>query len=246
MRGAAVAGEALFRERLMHHAVDRFAEAHQADQRAPGDHAGDEGFGAVDRIEHPDIFGVGMLRAVFLAEDAVLGKIRADQGPHRIFRGAVGGGDRVEAARQLVLDRQRGAEERQDGVARRRGELVDETGEIDRRHSRLFMPLVASWASTYRRLVPAATPPASRADGRAKRLVSRGFCMCTNSSLLRCNFRRSATFCIAIKIAFEFSIQLCKIAWEKALLGLDFCALRCRLLQCGSESYCCPPWAFPP
>ena len=45
-----------------------------ADQRAPGRHAGDEGFGAVDRVEHPDVFGVGALAAVFLADDAVLGK----------------------------------------------------------------------------------------------------------------------------------------------------------------------------
>ena len=37
-------------------------------------------------------------------------------------------------ARLLVLDRQRGAEERQDGLARNRGELVDKGREIDCRH----------------------------------------------------------------------------------------------------------------
>ena len=35
----------------------------------------------------------------------------------------------------LVLDRQRGAEEGQDGVAGDGGELVDEGGEIDGRHA---------------------------------------------------------------------------------------------------------------
>ena len=97
-RRAAVAGEALARERLVHHAEHRLAEPHQPDQRAPGQHAGDEGLGAVDRIEHPDIFGVGALGAVFLAEDAVLGKGLADQRAHGVFRRAVGGGDRIEAA----------------------------------------------------------------------------------------------------------------------------------------------------
>ena len=71
-RRAAVAGEALARERLVHHAVHRLAAARERDQRAPGRHAGDEGLGAVDRIEHPDIFGVGALVAELLADDAVI------------------------------------------------------------------------------------------------------------------------------------------------------------------------------
>src|SRR5262249_22856517 len=32
----------------------------------------------------------------------------------------------------------------------------------------------------------------------------------------------------------------------KAALNLDFCAARGNLLQCSSESYCRPPWPFPP
>ena len=134
-RRAAVAGKSLARERLVHHAEDRLAEAHQPDQRAPGRHAGDEGFGAVDRIEHPDIFGVGALGAVFLADDAVAREILPDEGAHGLLGGAVGGGHRVEAAGLLVVDRQRGAEKRQDGLARHAGELVDETAEIDGRHA---------------------------------------------------------------------------------------------------------------
>ena len=105
MRRAAVAGKMLARERLMHHAEHRLAKPHQADQRAPGHHAGDEGFGAVDRIEHPDIFGVCAFSAVFFAEDAVFWEVVADRRPHRVFRRAVGGGDRIEAARLFVLDR---------------------------------------------------------------------------------------------------------------------------------------------
>ena len=139
MRRAAVAGKSLARERLVHHAEHRLAETHQADQRAPGHHAGDEGLGAVDRIEHPDIFGVGALGAVFLAEDAVAREILADERAHGLLGGAVGGGDRIEAAGFLVLDRQRGAEKRQDGLARHAGELIDETAEIDGRHRPLLI-----------------------------------------------------------------------------------------------------------
>ncbi len=139
MRRAAVAGKLLARERLVHHAEHRLAEAHQADQRAPGHHAGDEGFGAVDRIEHPDIFGVGALGAVFLAENAVAGKILADERAHRLLGGAVGRGDRIETAGLLVIDRQRRAEKRQDGLARHAGELIDETAEIDGRHRPLLI-----------------------------------------------------------------------------------------------------------
>ncbi len=75
-RAPAVAGEMLAGERLVHHAVDRLAAPRQRDQRAPGRHAADEGFGAVDRVEDPDIFGVGPVGAEFLADDAVLGKVR--------------------------------------------------------------------------------------------------------------------------------------------------------------------------
>jgi hypothetical protein len=134
--GAAVAGKFFARERLVHHAEHRLAEAHQTDQRAPGHHAGDEGFGAVDRVEHPDIFGVGALGAVFLTKNAVVGKILADERAHGVFGRTVGRSDRIEAAAGLlVLDRQRGAKERQNGLARDAGELIDETAEIDGRHA---------------------------------------------------------------------------------------------------------------
>ena len=62
----------------------------------------DEGFGAVDRIEHPDELGVLALAAEFLADDAVIGKARRDQPAHRRLGGAVGGGHRRQIG--LVVD----------------------------------------------------------------------------------------------------------------------------------------------
>ncbi len=119
----------------MHHAEHRRALVQQRDQRAPDREPGDEGFRAVDRIEHPDIVGVLALIAEFLADDAVLGKVIFDDPPHHRFRGAIGLGDGIEILRgTLVVDRQRRAEERQDGFARRRGEAADEGGEVDDRH----------------------------------------------------------------------------------------------------------------
>src|SRR6185436_2782921 len=82
----------------------------------------------------PDIFGVLALVAELLADDAVLGKIGLDQAAHHRFRGAVGLGDRIEIARALVVDRERGPEERQDGLAGRGGKAADEGSEIDDRH----------------------------------------------------------------------------------------------------------------
>ena len=137
--GAAIAGEALARERLAHHPVNRLAEPRQRDQRTPGRHPGNEGLGAVDRIEHPDIFGVGALRAELLPDHAVLREGAADQLAHRAFGGAVGGRHRIEAAAvALVLDRQRCAEEWKNGLAGHIGELIDEDREIHCRHGRSF------------------------------------------------------------------------------------------------------------
>ena len=103
MRRAAVAGKALADEGLVHHPEHRRALVQQRDQRAPDRKSGDEGFGAVDRIQHPDIFGVLALVAEFLADDAVLGEICLDQPPHHRFRGAIGFGDRIEIVAVLLL-----------------------------------------------------------------------------------------------------------------------------------------------
>src|SRR3569832_1126889 len=87
-RGAAVlgrafvAGEALADEGLVHHTEHRRAVVQKRVQRAPDRKAADEGFCAVDGIEHPDIVGVLALAAEFLADNAVLGEVGLDQPPH--------------------------------------------------------------------------------------------------------------------------------------------------------------------
>ena len=72
------------------------------------------------------------------------GKSALDQRAHRGLGRAVGRRHRIEARRRtLVLDAERGAEERQDRFARHGRELVDEGGEIDGGHEAMFSGLVA-------------------------------------------------------------------------------------------------------
>ncbi len=126
-----VAGEALAGERLVHRPEDRPAVVLEPDQRAPHRQTGDEGTGAVDRIEHPDVFGIDPLASVLLAEDAVLWPHFADQRPHRRFRRPVGDGDRIEGpVGMLVLDRQLRPEMRQDRLARDLRQSVEEGDEV--------------------------------------------------------------------------------------------------------------------
>ena len=96
------ADPALARDRLVDDAEDRPARMGQGDQRAEQGHAADEGFGAVDRVEHPDELGVLALAPELLADDAVSGKARAYQPPHCFFHGAVGHGHRRQVG--LVVD----------------------------------------------------------------------------------------------------------------------------------------------
>ena len=64
------------------------------------------------------------------------GKFALDQRAHRVLGRAVGGRHRIEArGRALVLDAERGAEERQDRLAGHGRKLVDEGGKIDRGHA---------------------------------------------------------------------------------------------------------------
>ena len=104
LRAIAVAEETLAGEGLRHHAVDRLAAMHEPDQRAPGRQAGDEALGAVDRVEHPDIFRLGPVLPIFFADNAVGGESLRDQPPHRRLGAAVGLRDGIEhAAARLVL-----------------------------------------------------------------------------------------------------------------------------------------------
>ena len=71
----------------------RDALMQQCDEGAKYRQAGDKRCGAVDRVEHPDIFGIGVLRAVLLPEDAVRRKLRLDHGAQSALDALVGIGD---------------------------------------------------------------------------------------------------------------------------------------------------------
>src|SRR5688572_24547917 len=89
-RAAAVTEEALAREGLVHHPKDRLTRAAQADQRAPGRKPGDEGAGAVDRVEHPDVIRVLLLGPEFLPDDPMGREAALDELAHGGLPGPVG------------------------------------------------------------------------------------------------------------------------------------------------------------
>src|SRR5690606_15623874 len=68
---AAVAPETFAGEGLVHHAKRGITVARQPDQRAPDRQTGDEGPGAVDRIDDPAEFRRAVLVAEFLAMNAM-------------------------------------------------------------------------------------------------------------------------------------------------------------------------------
>jgi hypothetical protein len=119
----------------VHEAVGGGAVARQPDEGAPNGQAGHEGAGAVDGVEDPDVFGVGLLLAELLADDAVRREGAFDELPHGGLAGPVGLGDGIEGpAAGLVAGREGGAEEGQYRLAGQVGELVDELREIDEPH----------------------------------------------------------------------------------------------------------------
>ena len=75
----------------------------QRDQGAEDRQAGDEGLGAVDRIEHPDVVGIGAHRAMLLAEHAVLGHVLGEQVAHRGLGLAVGDGHRTASLLSSIV-----------------------------------------------------------------------------------------------------------------------------------------------
>jgi hypothetical protein len=91
----------------------------QRDQGAEQRAAGDEGAGAVDRVEQPDPFGIGPVGAVFLAPDAVAGEALAQQGADGAFGAAVGLGDGAGIA--LGVNQQGRTEKGADDRPRRLG-----------------------------------------------------------------------------------------------------------------------------
>src|SRR5262245_37105692 len=101
----------------MHHSKHWSSRTGKGDQRAPCRHSGDKRFGAVDRVKHPNEFGIAAFGAEFLADDPVSWKLLPDQCAHRLLGRAVRSGHRIEgAAAALVLDAERGAKEWSDGI----------------------------------------------------------------------------------------------------------------------------------
>src|SRR5262245_62693224 len=89
----------------------------------------------------------------------MIGEGPPDERAHRGFGGMIGGGHGVEAAvPALILDAERGAEERQDDLAGDRCQLVHESREVDRRHAPRPSPAPSS---TYRRSASPATAAAA-------------------------------------------------------------------------------------
>ncbi len=221
----------------MHHAEDRLAEPRQSDQRAPGRHPADERFGAVDRIEHPNVFGIGAVVAEFLADDAVIGKGAADQGPHRALGGAVRLGHRVETSGDLALDRKRGAEEGQDRVARNGGELVDKSRKIDCRHA---APPVPIGRSTYAKtgmagnLVVAGAacnekPDEIRMTRQEQKLLSASAAVFVGTLIafyMVSQFMRNSVGVIAPDLAAELSLSAADIGFLSSAFFFSFAAVQ--------------------
>ena len=130
----AVGDEALAGEGLRHDADPRPARFAIADQRAPHRHAGDEGAGAVDRIDHPQPVA-GAAGAEFLAEHRMVRIARRDRRKDRPFGRPVGFRHRVEIRRALVVHGRAGAKPRQRLGIRRIGEFEQE-GDVGENHAR--------------------------------------------------------------------------------------------------------------
>lgn len=120
--GGAAAAEAHFlKDGLVDAAGDGAAAVEQADEDAEEGDTGDKGFGAVDRIEDPDEFGIGAVGTEFLAEDAVVGVVFGDEGAHDFLGPAVGDGDGGEVGFFFHCE-VRVAEVGEDGLAGGAGE----------------------------------------------------------------------------------------------------------------------------
>ena len=102
MNGSVVAMEALRRSSSPETWIDnadnrvprRIAERNQ---RRPDRKARHEGPRAVHGVQHPCIAILRWALVIFLADDAVFGALRFDQGAHGPLSAAVGFGDGVEA-----------------------------------------------------------------------------------------------------------------------------------------------------
>ena len=135
-RAAAVASPDSFGEGgEIHDAENGFAAMFDADHHTKDGNAADEGLRAVDGIEPPACFGVGICGAEFFAEDAVLRIVARDGIAQELFALAIGDGDGGGIA--FRFDAQFGLEMAESEAAGVLGEAAGEIehfGERERRH----------------------------------------------------------------------------------------------------------------
>lgn len=98
------ADPALPRDGLVDHPQDRRISVQQRHQHPKRRAAGDEGAGAIDRVQHPAHPRPGPLPPKLLAQDAVAREPLRQQAAHRLFRRPVGSGDRAGITLQLRVD----------------------------------------------------------------------------------------------------------------------------------------------
>lgn len=171
----AVADEALAGEGLMHHAEHRPSRPLQPDQRPPHRQTGDEGPRPVDRVEHPDMFGVEPLRAVFLAENAVIGMVGADQRPHRRLRRPIRHRHRIERrALELVFHRHARPKVRQDRRAGRIGQPIQKDDQVVGRRGVAHDGRILVWSNTPSRDASGAAAMQARVTTRRHRNARAG------------------------------------------------------------------------
>src|SRR3984893_12303860 len=188
-RAPSIAGKTLPGEGLNHHAIGWATIVQKPDETPPHRHAGDKALGAVDRIEHPNIFRFALNRTKFLADDAVMRERRLDETPHRRFRCTIRLRHGIEhASGVFVLGAERGTKERQNRIGRDIGKLLNESGEIHGCHW-LPSPVAASTSRSLPRRRAGRKPnpdpsPARRPPG-ARNSATGGLPNETNGSLSR-------------------------------------------------------------
>ena len=89
--GRIVADDELTEGGLVDGAEDGLAVVEEADEGRPERDPGDEAFGAVDGIEDPNPFRVGVQVAVFFADDAVGREMCSNEVAHDFLGAAIGG-----------------------------------------------------------------------------------------------------------------------------------------------------------
>ncbi len=145
----------------------------ERDQRAEQRDAADKGFGAVDRVEHPNELGVLAHPAIFLADNPVRREPRFDQLPHRRLGRAIGNGDRRQIG--LVVNLDRGAKMRADrrprGIRQLGGER-EASVEVGRHRQIIFLAPLARQASPADR--PRAVPTTRTLPRGCRRGAGRG------------------------------------------------------------------------